>query len=287
MQPMVQVTVPIANIRDYGADYLPLDTGDTVAISGVATVDAGVLSVPSLQIYLQDETGGMYVNFISEHLPRRQGQHLRGPGRGRPLRGQFPCRAPGRARQTTSSTWAQASCPAANTLTLAEIAVDPESFEGTLVHIDGVSIISGTWGPDASLVISDDSGVSTINLRIDADTDVVGMNPADGDLQRHGILYQYDSTSPYSSGYRVLPRSQTDFGGVSAVGERDGSLPAQVALLPSAPNPFNARTTISFSLPQTAAVTLAVYDLQGRRGARRWWPARCGRRPRTACRSTA
>ena len=40
---------------------------------------------------------------------------------------------------------------------------------------------------------------------------------------------------------------------------------AGLALLPPSPNPFNPRTTISFTAPVGAAVSLGVYDLAGRR----------------------
>jgi hypothetical protein len=45
------------------------------------------------------------------------------------------------------------------------------------------------------------------------------------------------------------------------------SLPARVALSPPAPNPFTSETRITYSLPERQHVSLAVYDLQGRRVA--------------------
>ena len=45
----------------------------------------------------------------------------------------------------------------------------------------------------------------------------------------------------------------------------DGAVPARYALYAAAPNPFNPRTTIRFDLPRTGAVTLAVYDVSGRK----------------------
>ncbi len=50
----------------------------------------------------------------------------------------------------------------------------------------------------------------------------------------------------------------------SAVGERNGELPRQFALLPNAPNPFNPATTIYFELPQNAEVVIEIFDLSGR-----------------------
>ena len=39
----------------------------------------------------------------------------------------------------------------------------------------------------------------------------------------------------------------------------------RLALTSVAPNPFNPRTTISYSLPKSGRVTLAIYDVRGAR----------------------
>lgn len=44
----------------------------------------------------------------------------------------------------------------------------------------------------------------------------------------------------------------------------DAPLPTEYAISPNYPNPFNARTTISFALPQASHVTVEIYDLLGR-----------------------
>jgi immune inhibitor A len=54
-------------------------------------------------------------------------------------------------------------------------------------------------------------------------------------------------------------------GGTSAVGDPDQpALPADFSLSPAFPNPFNPSTSMTIALPQTAPVTLRVYDTLGR-----------------------
>jgi hypothetical protein len=53
----------------------------------------------------------------------------------------------------------------------------------------------------------------------------------------------------------------------TAVESLPAALPTAYALAQSFPNPFNPSTTIRFSLPTAAVVTLTVYDVQGQKVA--------------------
>ena len=53
--------------------------------------------------------------------------------------------------------------------------------------------------------------------------------------------------------------------GFSGIPEEDTSLPGCISILNTYPNPFNAATTIRFTLPQSRDVTLFIYDILGRR----------------------
>ncbi len=53
--------------------------------------------------------------------------------------------------------------------------------------------------------------------------------------------------------------------GVPVSTEPDREIPARIALEQNYPNPFNPETIIQFSLPETADISLDVYDTMGRR----------------------
>ncbi len=52
---------------------------------------------------------------------------------------------------------------------------------------------------------------------------------------------------------------------VSVIPKEPPALPASIALYPAWPNPFNPATTVAFDLPNSAPVTLTVYNLRGQK----------------------
>jgi len=55
-----------------------------------------------------------------------------------------------------------------------------------------------------------------------------------------------------------------DSGVISAIGDGDVTV-RRPALLANAPNPFNARTELRFTLPAAGAYEIAIFDMAGRR----------------------
>ncbi|NOZ03984.1 MAG: T9SS type A sorting domain-containing protein [FCB group bacterium] len=70
-----------------------------------------------------------------------------------------------------------------------------------------------------------------------------------------------------SDGFLNLARIDTFF-----IGTKPGEdiLPAEIQLAPPYPNPFNVRTTISYSLPERSWIQLSIIDLQGKEILRLW-----------------
>ena len=73
------------------------------------------------------------------------------------------------------------------------------------------------------------------------------------------------------TGYQAV-RAIVSLGGNTLIGtgvEEDGTreLPSRFMLHQNFPNPFNPSTTIAFDMPESAAVTLSVYNVLGQRVA--------------------
>ncbi|MGH7494847.1 MAG: right-handed parallel beta-helix repeat-containing protein [bacterium] len=68
---------------------------------------------------------------------------------------------------------------------------------------------------------------------------------------------------PYSGNLPDIGAEEFD-GSTAGVGSSEAGSPQSFVLHQNFPNPFNPETTITYHLPVAAAVTLAIYDLQGR-----------------------
>ena len=109
---------------------------------------------------------------------------------------------------------------------------------------DGFNNIGGTVG----LVFDTGNPLfvnNYTNFHLQAASPCIGVG-SDGDMGK----YEFGTRSP---------RPPSDVSGNDAI------LPESVQFSAAYPNPFNAETRLDFALPETAPVSLVVYDLNGRR----------------------
>jgi len=99
-----------------------------------------------------------------------------------------------------------------------------EDDEGLLVSLIGVRFIAtGNFVGNTNYWVV--NGADTAQVRIDIDTNIPGSPIPTGPVNVAGIMSQFDSSSPYTTGYQHLPRFLTDI-----------SVPAQyVTAVPVAP----------------------------------------------------
>jgi phosphatidylserine/phosphatidylglycerophosphate/cardiolipin synthase-like enzyme len=81
-----------------------------------------------------------------------------------------------------------------------------EEYEGKLIRINNVTISgSGNFAGGTNYDISDATGTSQIRIDNDVST-IIGTPIPSGEIDIIGILQQYDTSPPYSTGYQLLPR---------------------------------------------------------------------------------
>ncbi|MBI1316704.1 T9SS type A sorting domain-containing protein [bacterium] len=87
-----------------------------------------------------------------------------------------------------------------------------ESTESQYIRLNGVSVIdTTTWpsvGQSANVAIL--SGMDTLTLRIDSDTDIDGSPVPTGTFDLIGHGSQFDASNPFTKGYQILPCSLLD-----------------------------------------------------------------------------
>lgn len=87
-----------------------------------------------------------------------------------------------------------------------------EEYESELIRINNVTITeTGTFAGNKNYTITDASGTGSQMLRIDTDVStLVGASIPTGKVDIIGILGQYKTSAPYSSGYQLQPRFIAD-----------------------------------------------------------------------------
>lgn len=116
-----------------------------------------------------------------------------------------------------------------------------EATESKLIKINNLHFVDPaewTTGVGASgfnvRVVSDNHPLDTIQLRIDRDVELYNQPVPPQPFDLTGIGGQFDNTSPYTSGYQVLPRYNPDISTLVAVKETDFS-----AFVRMTPNPVS------------------------------------------------
>jgi beta-lactamase superfamily II metal-dependent hydrolase len=192
-----------------GSDFVPDLLNQLVKIRGAVT-SIDFRGGNGIEYYVQDATGGIDLFNTSQNFgPFSIGDSVEAVG----LITQFN----GLTEITVSSLAALAPgtiTPATPQLVTVAQLVDNgvgEALEGRLIRIDDVTITSGAFpGAAASgnVTIADSTGSAA--MRIDSDTNIDGTTAPGGTFSVIGVLGQFDSVSPFDSGYQLFPRSLAD-----------------------------------------------------------------------------
>lgn len=264
----------LSNLRQQDANGAILYGGFFARITGVATIDNGVLDASHLNIYLQDENYSAINLFRYDYAatPLIKGRSYTIVGKLDQYNGltQLTPDNP----ETDIIDNGAATLPELLEVNIATLLGGAESLEGLLVKVMNADTVGAApWpqsGANANLTISDDGGVSRLTLRIDKDTNLDESPAPTWPQNIVGIFTQYDYQSPFLDGYQLLPRSAADLSGINALDEPAALFaPLAIQLYPAYPNPFNPSTTIRFDIPAAMSakgnIQLDIYNSLGQK----------------------
>ncbi len=220
-------TVTISKLHEVDANGVATYLDTYARITGTATVESGIFSTSSLDVYIQDNTQGINIYKGGETgVTVIRGNSYTVVGKVQQYNGKTEIIPDNASDITDNGPTKVNAVPDPLILTIAQLLADPESYEGTLIGIQHASNTGGgdAWpadGNNANVEITDDGGAHTLKLRIDKDTDIDGSPEPAWPKDIVGVFNQYDNTSPYTWGYQIQPRDLNDF-------HEDGSLPVEL-----------------------------------------------------------
>ena len=134
-----------------------------------------------------------------------------------------------------------------------------EATESQWIMLENVSLVDpiATF-PTGNNNLDVTDGTNVYTIRIDGDTDIPESAAPQGLFDVTGVGGQYDSSSPFDSGYQLFPCGLASFEPVST-SEISEDIPFNVGV---SPNPFSSEVQVAFSFGNGSS--LIVRDVQGR-----------------------
>ncbi len=199
------------------ADLTTVDaTGNPDSLGVAVELDVVVMGInygdaPNVNFYIHDGTGGMGV-FSSNNFGYtvNEGDNITIRGTVEFYNGLTQIGSVDTIFTTTSTN----PLPAVTTVTSLG-----ETEEGELVKLENVTVLDQSdWGNGTATGFNVDvtDGTDTFSVRIDKSADLFNMTIPGCVIDVTGIGSQFDATSPYTSGYQLLPRYAADITVITA-----------------------------------------------------------------------
>ena len=200
---------PVSTFRVNDGDGVLEHLTCGVRVEGNMTAEPGVLHPTVTLAYVQDSTGGVQVFDKSIDPAIGRGDVVQWVGELEQFGGQTEVSVAEDFGNFGSTRVSSGTAPSPTVVTVSQVG---EATEGKLIRIDDLTVVSGSIpeSGSGSLFVTDDGGTSTIEIRIDGDTDVPGANTPTGTFDLIGVASQFDSWVPLNGGYQVVPRERAD-----------------------------------------------------------------------------
>ncbi|MEP7027354.1 MAG: phospholipase D-like domain-containing protein [Candidatus Eisenbacteria bacterium] len=215
--------VPIGDLHvntSSGVQNVPYQVGTTVTVTGVVTTPDSIFSDANNEVQVQDSTGAVTV-FRSGGLSTYHynlGDSVTVTGQIAQFNGLTEISNASIVTLHSTGNYGLVvpvvrTCRQVRDSTF-NLSNFREDLESSLITINNVTVNGGTWpavcaGANTTVTIIDASGV-TINLFIDKDGPVCGSSNPSGPFNVTGVLSQFKSAAPYTSGYEIRPRFASD-----------------------------------------------------------------------------
>ncbi len=204
---------PISKLKEVDINGVPKYRNYYARTTGVATIGSGIFQTSHLEVFLQDTTGGIDLfKSGAGSFEIVKGNSYTVVGIIDHYNGKTEI-IPDNVSDITDNGISQLPEPV--TITIAQLLSSfqqSEQLEGSLIRLVDVAVVEGTWPRStafSNVTVSDDGGTSTLTLRANSVTG--GTTQPQGLFDVVGILVQYDNSSPYTSGYQIMPRALIDF----------------------------------------------------------------------------
>ncbi len=265
-------TTDIGDIQVMDANQANIYRFLGVRVRGNCTVPYGVFQTANTEYYIQDATGGIDVFKYGTHTVQPSlGDDVTVEGTIDQYNGKLEITSGAGCDSLLVDINGPGAVPAPKIVTSCD---DFEAFEGELITMNIAALPAGVdtlspAGTNVSYYIRN-CVPDSVQMFIDLDTNIPGTPVTSQYITVTGIGSQYDSSSPYTGGYEIVPRFASDIVFLTATGVGDNPLKPTLRLAQNIPNPFGARTEIHFQVPAAAGadvrtpVKLSVFDIQGR-----------------------
>ena len=200
--------VPLETIaqatRDSDGDTIPDKLEERVRVRAVVTIGSGTISQERLQLFLQDETGGVAVYANSIPFPIPAGSEVEVVGYVDQYRGAVQIRAP------KLTLLQRRNLPPARPTSIGD-AARWESY-GELVEIEGVIGEAQTAGPYIGYDVAGDGSTIQVLVPPGAIKDFPLAKVVTGSRVRvTGVVSIYSTSPPYTTGFRLIVGSPAWF----------------------------------------------------------------------------
>ncbi len=206
-----EVITPIDQIDTVDSSGLPTKTQELYTIEGVVTSAPGGLG-SGKKMFVQDDSGGICVFHSTQNISGvAEGDIVRVTGKVIQYNGltELDPSVSGGAVQVVSSNNALPAPVTLSSLSELRSFAAAEPYEGKLARARVK--ISAAVASTGNGEITDADGSNAITLRIETATGITASSLIPGqELVITGIVVQFDTSSPYTSGYQLTPRYPSD-----------------------------------------------------------------------------